>query len=62
MKKYIRCGGHYNLNKGIIHRFWKKPFYNIPSQILNFISIKQPTPTPTPTVPVSTPTPTPTPT
>jgi len=47
MTKYFKSHGHYDLTKGIVHRFWKRPLYKITSQILNFgFSALPPTPTP----------------
>jgi hypothetical protein len=56
MKKYFKSHGHYDLTKGVVRRFWKKPLYKITNQILYFGSNLTPTPTPNPT---ATPTPTP---
>jgi len=47
MTKYFKSHGHYDLTKGVVRRFWKKPFYKIINQILFFGSNLTPTPTPT---------------
>jgi hypothetical protein len=50
MKKYFKSHGHYDLTKGVIRRFWKKPLYKITDQIFCFGSnLVTPTTTPTPT-------------
>mgnify|MGYP006269339777 CR=1 FL=1 len=57
-KKYTRTSGHNDLTKGVVNRFWKKPLYRLPGNILSLNSeLFEATPTPTAT-PTLTPTPT----